>query len=652
VWVLVFGVHIAYRYAAEYVIKAPAVSDSLSLTILGVSLTPPLILSWTALILQVGLVMCAIGRMRPADVGLDLRLFGPALIALAPLWILAIVDFRGNRGLVQNLGHLAGGFLGANLLREVVFRGFLLTQIYLALGRRYREWDGGRMAWAILLSLTIADLAELSFEWRPTIEPLTAQKSVVKLGDGTVMTIEPSKANTSLTDVLIQDVRAWPHLFFTSWVFLRSGNLFFVAGMVLRYQGAWLLGRSSDFDPMTLFLQLSVILFAMEWLRFRREQAHRIDRAALGSLPLPARLADPLRAFRIYLGIMILLLFAMALHSGFAFERSEFLPVMILIWLVLPRRSTNAFYLRAFSADEGSLEIRKAILDALGPGYRLSGIRSPKRRWPILIRGLARFIFCFHYASVKHMNLEAGHGWVARLWRSLGDARCAFVDLTRVTEFVAIEIRLACQSLGLDRVLFVGDWSRSHAEWEAVVTEHVADTGQARGKVHVAVWDGSREGPSKFTDEVRQFAKGLPAGLAGLNWDAFPIVRPHVLSWARRAAQMLSVGTQLALGALLCMAGNQILRILSRDPTLEIPLGLISFTGTSLYVCCASFAYLRDNPFPFPRRAIRLYTLLVLIFTIGVTAAILYAGPAALNPAHAPDVTRFNPDLAPAFRDP
>jgi hypothetical protein len=342
-----------------------------------------------------------------------------------------------------------------------------------------------------------------------------------------------------------------------------------------------------------------------------------------------------------------------ALHSGFAFERTEFLPVMILVWLVLPRRSTNAFYLRAFSADAGSLEVRKAILSGLGRGYRLSGIRSPKRRWPILLRSLGRFAFCFHYSSAKYMNLEAGNDWMGRLWRSLGDARCAFVDLTRVTEFVAIEIRLARQSLGLDRVLFIGDRSRSHSEWEAVVAEHLAEIGGAYGNIHVAIWDESPEGRAAFETEVGRFAKRLPAGAAGLNWAAFPIVRPHVLSWAVRAAQIASLGIQIVLGALLSVVANQIMRVLSRDPIVGSLLGFAFFTGMSIYACWSSFLYLRDNPFPFSRRALGAYTFLVLIYTIGLTALALFVAQGNLvrDQAHVPDIPRLGPNLAVAVRE-
>ena len=67
------------------------------------------------------------------------------------------------------------------------------------------------------------------------------------------------------------------------------------------------------------------------------------------------------------------------------------------------------------------------------------------------------------------MNLEAGDDWLARLWRSLGDARCCFVDLTGLTPYVAEEIQLALGTIGPDRVLFLGDRSMPEDHWRELV---------------------------------------------------------------------------------------------------------------------------------------------------------------------------------------
>jgi hypothetical protein len=67
------------------------------------------------------------------------------------------------------------------------------------------------------------------------------------------------------------------------------------------------------------------------------------------------------------------------------------------------------------------------------------------------------YVFCFKYATDRYMNLEAGDDWIARIWRSMGEASCAFIDLTDITEYVDQEIRLVVRCLGIGRVLFIGD---------------------------------------------------------------------------------------------------------------------------------------------------------------------------------------------------
>src|SRR5262249_39087474 len=152
-------------------------------------------------------------------------------------------------------------------------------------------------------------------------------------------------------------------------------------------------------------------------------------------------------------------------------------PLLFAVRRILPRRLTNAFYLRSFRNDPATWPVRKAIQRALGRRFRLSGIRDPRRRWNPLFRMLLTVVFCFRYATPKYMNLEAGNDWKARLWRSLADARCAFLDLTDLTPFVEEEIVLAVRCLGVGRVLFIGDTSRSADEWRGMVARVLAASG-------------------------------------------------------------------------------------------------------------------------------------------------------------------------------
>src|SRR5215218_6347723 len=99
-------------------------------------------------------------------------------------------------------------------------------------------------------------------------------------------------------------------------------------------------------------------------------------------------------------------------------------------------------------------------------------------------------VFCLHYSSVRYMNLEARDDWLARLWRSLAEARCAFVDLGDVTSHVAVEIGLTCRAIGFERVLFLGDKSRSVAAWQELVCDQLAPLHVKPDQVRVALATG------------------------------------------------------------------------------------------------------------------------------------------------------------------
>jgi hypothetical protein len=205
------------------------------------------------------------------------------------------------------------------------------------------------------------------------------------------------------------------------------------------------------------------------------------------------------------------------------------LPVTYLILRLLPKRETNAFYLRSFRNDPATLPIRRTIQRALGyKQFRLSGIRDPRRRGSPFLRGLNVVVLAIRYSTPKYMDLEAGDDWKARLWRSLGEARCAFVDVTDLTPFVAEEIGLAMRCLGPQRVLFIGDRTQTYDEWRRRVAE-VSGVREAAGKeIQLAIWAPSREDRRAFADRVRQFASALPDGPAGISKEVLPLVRDSI----------------------------------------------------------------------------------------------------------------------------
>ena len=189
---------------------------------------------------------------------------------------------------------------------------------------------------------------------------------------------------------------------------------------------------------------------------------------------------------------------------------------------ILPRRATNAFYLRSFRNDAATGPLRIAAQAALGPAFRLSGIRDPRRRWPPLIRHMFYVLFMVRYAHPKFMNLEASSDWKARLWRSLGAARCALIDITELTLVVREEVALASSCLGFHRVLFIGNGTRTKDEWRQVALSALGSPDMLPQCIRVAIWTNTAEGRASFKSQVRAFANGLPAAAPGLNAAAFP----------------------------------------------------------------------------------------------------------------------------------
>jgi membrane protease YdiL (CAAX protease family) len=115
------------------------------------------------LLLAVGGVLFGIGRLRPADVGLERRKLLEGILVTGSIWLLdqaigaisgilttgPIVD-RGwtTKGVAGTLLWAAVMFLGAALYEEIAFRGFLFPQLYL----KFRGSDRVRLWTAILAS--------------------------------------------------------------------------------------------------------------------------------------------------------------------------------------------------------------------------------------------------------------------------------------------------------------------------------------------------------------------------------------------------------------------------------------------------------------------------------------------------------------------
>jgi hypothetical protein len=255
-----------------------------------------------------------------------------------------------------------------------------------------------------------------------------------------------------------------------------------------------------------------------------------------GRLPHP--LDDPLRFYRRLLGFLLIPFFIVVILGlgiprlggpdwGLALDQALLVltfVVALAVWRLLPRQATTAVYLRSFRNDPVAYPIRTVVSGALGPGFRLSGIRDPRRRWPWLVRHLLYLPFLLRYCRPRFMNLEAGADWKARLWRSLGAARCAIIDLTELTPFVLDEVQLALTCLGPERVLFVVDASLGQSDWEEKIASQLTVPVSAEA-LRLAIWEDTPQGRRAFANQVRHFARHVPEAAAGLRPGAWPLTQ-------------------------------------------------------------------------------------------------------------------------------
>src|SRR5579864_1743711 len=322
---------------------------------------------------------------------------------------------------------------------------------------------------------------------------------------------------------------------------------------------------------------------------------------------LPHLLDDPLRFYRRLLNFLLVFMFlgvlagcllprlggqnwGLAIYQ--AFGALQFV-VVVLVWRLLPRRAPAAIYLRSFRNDSRAYPIRTLIARVLGPDFRLAGIRDPRRRWPWLLRQLVYLFFLLRYCRPRFMNLEAGRDWKARLWRTLGTVRCAFIDLTDITPFVLDEVQLALHCLGPERVLFIVDTSLSQSEWENKIASQL-DPPVSADSLRVAIWDGAPEGRRLFANQVRHFAERVPEEPVGLKAEAWPLTQ------SEQPIQGRSGGRELALIEFLlsCVLGYGLVLLLNHlgaatPPSLQL-LWFIPALGLLLLSLLFLFQYWQD----------------------------------------------------------
>ena len=187
----------------------------------------------------------------------------------------------------------------------------------------------------------------------------------------------------------------------------------------------------------------------------------------------PEPLSDPLMLVTILIGLMAMANIAFAMMMGH--YANIFVSILIALGyllIVAPRRRPNAIYLRAFKTDKSTARLRRYLSAALGPKFRLTGIRPPSKRSKSFLRYIAPTLTAFKYSGSTYMELEAGDDWMLRLWATYRETRIAMIDIRDTTAHVHEEIQMTVRSLGLTRCLFLIERQRkSPEEWRDSLRE-------------------------------------------------------------------------------------------------------------------------------------------------------------------------------------
>ncbi len=219
-------------------------------------------------LLVVGVLMFAVGRLRPADIGLARRgAWNGAAFAVA-LWVilqlvLCVMGFGDARSLAvagwvretpgETLGRAFYDLSGTALFEEIVFRGFLLQQLWLKFGGANRRRRFGGFLMALVVSQGVFAASHVP-------ERIDAGVSYAALP----------------ADMLVLFV--WGVLF--SLVFVAGGNLVYSVGAHALIVAPLPIVDSSESSALIVQTSIVVWLTAIglwRWLQFRRVR-RRVER--------------------------------------------------------------------------------------------------------------------------------------------------------------------------------------------------------------------------------------------------------------------------------------------------------------------------------------------------------------------------------------
>jgi len=188
---------------------------------------------------------------------------------------------------------------------------------------------------------------------------------------------------------------------------------------------------------------------------------------------------------------------------------------------IRPAAVDQAIYLRAFRLDAKGRRFRRVLQLALGPTFRLMGIRAPSRRIPAFLRAPLFTYVAFRYGASRFMDLEAGGDWLERLAVTAGGTRAVIIDLRGATDRVRMEIQVLARGVGLCRILFVVDPGESR---EATVAK-LRDLLPADAELDAISVLPISSDEAEVCARLREFRNHLPAFPSGDTLPAVALAR-------------------------------------------------------------------------------------------------------------------------------
>ncbi len=219
--------------------------------------------------------------------------------------------------------------------------------------------------------------------------------------------------------------------------------------------------------------------------------------------------------------------------------------------LIGPAGKPNAIYLRAFRTDTSTAKLRAELTAILGPGFRLSGIRPPKKKTSIFLRFLVPGLIALRYAGSKFMELEAGDDWMARLWKTYQSTRLVFIDVRDVTIHVHLEIQMTMATMGAERCIFITGPGKTDAEWRETIAA-IGGPQYEPAEFHLLEASEERIRSRQLQTDLNAFTRKLPAGAPGAIDRGRQFILEHVpqdlLEKSHRTSPANAISAIAALG--------------------------------------------------------------------------------------------------------